>query len=294
VSGTAVAEPGLPVQGVSVLILTQDEEQDLPGCLDSVAWSDDVHVLDSGSRDRTVEIALERGATVTVRPFDSFAEQRNAGMALAFRHPWVLVLDADERPTAALSAEVQQVVQTTAPGLSGFRIRRRDYLWGTWLKHAQMSPYYVRLLRVGRVRYSRAINEVAEIDGDVGQLTGDLDHLAFSKGISHWVSKHNCYSSVEARLLADGEATRSASLRQALFGRDFHTRRVAQKALFYRMPLRPAIKWLYLMFVRGAFLDGHAGVVYAGLLTFYEYLIEVKRQERVRQGRAVSSCTEQV
>ncbi len=276
--------PEARVQGVSVLILTQDEEQDLPGCLDSVAWSDDVQVLDSGSRDRTVEIARERGATVTVRAFDSFAEQRNAGMALAFRHPWVLVLDADERPTSLLSAEIQQIVRTAGPEMSGFRMRRRDFLWGTWLKHAQMSPYYVRLLRVGRVHYSRAINEVASVDGKVGQLIGDLDHLAFSKGISHWVTKHNRYSTVEARLLADGEATRSASLRQALFGKDFHTRRVAQKALFYRLPLRPAIKWMYLMFVRGAFLDGHAGVVYAGLLSFYEYLIEVKRQEIVRQG----------
>ena len=274
-------------RGVSVLILTENEEQDLPGCLDSVRWSDDVQVLDSGSHDRTVEIARERGAKVSERAFDSFAGQRNAAMALAFRHEWVLVLDADERPTAALSAEIQQVVQTVGPEVSGFRMRRRDYLWGTWLKHAQMSPYYVRLLRVGHVRYSRAINEVTEVDGEVGDLAGALDHLAFSKGISHWVAKHNRYSSVEARLLAEGEATRDASLRQALFGKNFHARRVAQKALFYRMPLRAAVKWLYLMFVRGAWLDGRAGVVYAGLLSFYEYLIEVKRVERVRQGAGI-------
>ena len=87
---------------ISVLILTHNEEQDLPGCLDSVAWCDDIHVLDSESMDRTAEIARQRGATVTTRRFDNYAAQRNAGMRLPFRHAWVLVLDADERPTREL------------------------------------------------------------------------------------------------------------------------------------------------------------------------------------------------
>ena len=91
---------------ISVLILTLNEEQDLPGCLDSVAWCDDIHVFDSGSTDRTVEIAREHGATVTVHEFESFAAQRNASMQLPFRHEWVLVLDADERSTPELSAEM--------------------------------------------------------------------------------------------------------------------------------------------------------------------------------------------
>ena len=75
---------------ISVLILTRNEEQDLPGCLDSVAWSDDVHVYDSMSEDRTVEIARSRGARVTQRPFDNWASHQNWGLAnIAFRHPWV-------------------------------------------------------------------------------------------------------------------------------------------------------------------------------------------------------------
>jgi glycosyltransferase involved in cell wall biosynthesis len=126
---------------ISVLILTRNEGQDLPGCLDSVAWSDDIHVLDSGSTDRTTEIARQRGATVTTRRFDTFAAQRNAGMQLPFRHAWVLVLDADERATAELSAEMQPAVAVAPANVSGFRMHRRDFLWGTWLKHAQMTPY---------------------------------------------------------------------------------------------------------------------------------------------------------
>ena len=272
---------------VSVLILTLNEEQDLPGCLDSVAWSDDIRIFDSHSTDRTAEIAQARGATVTTRRFDSYARQRNAAMLLPFRHPWVLVLDADERATPELGIEVRSATANAADNVSAFRIRRRDFLWGRWLKHAQLTPYYVRLLRVGRVSYTRDINEFVEVEGETGQLSAPLDHLAFSKGLSHWVAKHNQYSTSEAELLASGDAVRDASLKDALFASDFHDRRAAQKALFYRMPARPLLKWFYMMFARGAVLDGAPGVMYATLQSFYEYLIEVKRQEILRRRKGL-------
>jgi glycosyltransferase involved in cell wall biosynthesis len=274
---------------ISVLILTRNEEQDLPACLDSVSWCDDLHVFDSESTDRTREIAEARGATVTIRRFDTYARQRNAALQLSFRYPWVLVLDADERATPALSAEVQRVIASVPENVSAFRVRRRDFLWGTWLKHAQLTPFYLRLLRLGRVHYTRDINEIVEVDGDIRELDAPLDHLAFSKGITHWVSKHNQYSSQEAELLASGDAVHAGSLRDAFFVRDFSERRVAQKALFYRLPARPLLKWLYMMFLRRAVLDGAAGVMYATLQSFYEYLIEVKCREieRRRQGKPI-------
>lgn len=274
---------------ISVLILTRNEEQDLPACLDSIAWSDDIHILDSESTDRTCEIARQRGVNVSTRRFDTFAAQRNAGMQLSFRHHWILVLDADERPSPDLSSEMQKAVATAPETVSGFRMRRRDFLWGTWLKHAQMTPFYVRLLRAGHAHYSRDVNEVVEVSGDIGELHSPLDHFAFSKGISHWVAKHNLYSDQEARLLANGDATRGASLRRAFFAPNFHERRVAQKAIFYKIPGRPLIKWCYMMFVRGALLDGGPGIMYATLLSYYEYLIEVKCRELIRreQGKAI-------
>lgn len=268
---------------ISVLILTRNEEQDLPGCLDSVAWCDDIHIFDSESADATVAIARERGAVVTSRAFDGYASQRNAAMHLPFRYEWVFVLDADERPTPELSAELQRAAGAAGANVAGFRVRRRDFLWNTWLKHAQLTPFYIRLLRVGRVCYARDINEVVEVHGDIGELQAPLDHLAFSKGLSHWMGKHNVYSTKEAELLASGDAVRHASLRQALFAGNFHERRVAQKALFYGLPARPLIKWIYMMFIRGAILDGRAGVMYATLQSFYEYLIEIKRREILRR-----------
>ena len=282
-----MTSPVSATPNVSVLIITLNEEQDLPACLDTVAWSDDIHVFDSNSTDRTAEIARARGAIVTTRSFDTYARQRNAAMQLPFHHAWVLVLDADERATPELSLEVQRAAAEAPENVSAFRIRRRDFLWGTWLKHAQLTPYYVRLLRVGKVRYTRDINEFVEVEGETSQLSAPLDHMAFSKGLAHWVAKHNQYSTAEAELLATGDAVRDASLKDALFASDFHDRRAAQKALFYRMPARALLKWIYMMFVRGAVLDGAAGVMYATLQSFYEYLIEVKCREILRRRRGL-------
>lgn len=270
--------------GISVLILTKNEQHDLPGALASVAWSDDVHVFDSQSTDATVEIARTSGATVHSRTFDDYATHRNAALALPFKYPWLFIVDADERPTADLSAEMQRVVSEAPANTAGFRLQRRDFLFGTWLKHAQISPFYIRLVRVGRARYTRAVNEVLEVEGPVAELLHPLDHFPFSKGFAHWVAKHNTYSTMEAELIVRQQGLQNPSLGAALMHSDFHTRRLHQKALFYRMPARPLLKWVYMMFVRGAILDGAAGLTYATLQAFYEYLIVLKTKELRRGG----------
>lgn len=270
---------------ISVLILTRDEEADLPGCLAAVAWCDNVHIFDSFSDDRTVELAQQAGATVHQRAFDDYATHRNAALrSIPFRHSWVFLLDADERPTRELSEEMVRVVATAAPGIGGYTVRRRDYLFGTWLKHAQISPFYLRLVRPELASYTRAINEVLQVSGEVRALRGPLDHFPFSKGIGHWVRKHDRYSTMEAELVFRQRGLNNPSLRIALMSRDFLERRLHQKALFYRLPGRPLIKWIYMMFVRGAVLDGGAGVTYATLQSFYEYLIVLKTRELRRGG----------
>jgi glycosyltransferase involved in cell wall biosynthesis len=270
---------------ISVLILTKNEERDLPGALASVAWSDDIHVFDSQSTDATAEIARAAGAHLHTRAFDDYATHRNVAFAIPFKHPWVFLLDADERPTPELSAEMQRVVLEAPANTAGFRVRRRDFLFDTWLKHAQISPWYIRLVRPERAKYTRAINEVLEVDGPVAELLAPLDHFPFSKGIAHWVAKHNSYSTMEAELIVRQQGLQNPSLRTALRGPDFHTRRLHQKALFYRMPGRPLIKWCYMMFLRGAILDGAAGITYATLQSIYEYFIVLKTKE-LRRGSA--------
>lgn len=267
------------MSSVSVLIMTKNEEQDLPGCLASVAWSDDVHVFDSFSTDATTSIAEGLGARVLQREFDDYAAQKNAALnRTPFRYPWVLLMDADERCTPALAEEVQRVAATN-PEFAAYRLRRRDYFEGRWLRHAQISPWYIRLVRPERARYTREINEVLEIAGRVGELRAYLDHYPFSKGIGHWLRKHDVYSTMEARLIVEGGGLQQASLRTALMARDFHERRLHQKALFYSLPGRPLIKWLYMVLARRAFLDGRPGLTYARLQAMYEYMIVLKTRE---------------
>ncbi len=272
---------------ISVLILTKNEASDLPGCLQSVAWSDDVHVFDSLSSDRTVELAQRAGAKVSQRAFDGYASQRNAALTtLPFKYEWLLILDADERVPEAMAREMRAFVGTAQADVSAARMRRRDFLFGTWLKHAQISPWFIRLVRPSKVRYEREINEVLRVDGVVRDLVQPFDHFPFSKGIAHWVEKHNTYSSMEAQIaLRAGREDHPVSLAAALFDRDFNVRRFHQKALFYRMPCRPFIKWCYMVLWRRAFLDGRAGLTYAFLQSFYEYLIVVKTRELRMRSR---------
>lgn len=263
---------------ISILILTKNEQQDLPECLASVAWSDDVHVLDSESTDSTVQIAKEAGATVTVRAFDGYASQRNAGLKLPFRNEWLLILDADERVPKSLEDEILNYVQLAPSNVAAARIRRRDIWWGTWLKHAQISPFYVRLVRVGRAQYEREVNEVLVVDGDIQELNSSFDHFPFSKGLSHWIAKHNSYSTMEAEVIARG-AVQKPSWKVAFLGKDFNERRLHQKAIFYGLPARPFIKFFYMVIIRRAFLDGWAGIRYAILQSIYEYFIVLKTKE---------------
>jgi glycosyltransferase involved in cell wall biosynthesis len=264
---------------ISVLVLTKNEEQDLPGCLASVAWSDDVHVLDSKSTDRTVAIAREHGAQVTERAFDNWAAHQNWALAnLPFRHPWVFYIDADERATPELREAMRAAVG--APGEAvAFQVERRDFLMSTWLQHVQVSAFYMRLFRPEKMHYERLVNPVSIPSGPVGRLSGYLDHFPFSKGIAHWIERHNSYSTFEAlQIITDGDAA-DASVRAALFEKDFHRRRYHQKALFYRMPGRPFAKFLLLYLVKRGFLDGRAGLTYSVLQSIYEYFIVLKTRE---------------
>ena len=273
---------------ISVLIPTKNEEENLPGCLGSVSWSDDVFVYDSYSTDDTERVARAAGAHFVRRPAqeiggyfggDESAHKMWALEHLPFKYPWVLHVDADERITPELADEIRHAVRTSG-AVVAFRVQRRDFFLGRWLKHVQATPFYLRLFRPEKIRYERLINPVSIPHGPVGEVRGYLDHFPFSKGIGHWVERHNAYSALEAKqILSNRACNRSFSVRSAFFAKDFQERRFHQKELFYRMPGRPLVRFLLLYVVKRGFLDGRAGFTYAVLQAFYEYMIVLKTRE---------------
>ena len=282
---------------ISILILTKDEECNLPKCIETVRWSDDIHVLDSNSSDSTVSIATQLGAKVWHREFDSFAQQQTWALEnIDFRYPWVFHIDADERITPDLAKSIFAAVEK--PGeMIAFRIQRRDFFLGTWLKHVQATPYYLRLFRPEKMHYERIGHPVSVPQGPVSSIAGFLDHYPFSKGMAQWVDKHNFYSTQEAeQILADRALQTSWSLRKCFFAETFEEKRRNQKQLFYRLPGRPIVKFFSLYFLKRGFLDGHAGFTYSVLMGFYEYLIVLKAREFAaqsidRQAALRSGCT---
>lgn len=273
---------------ISILILTKNEEQDLPGCLASVAWSDDVHVFDSFSEDSTLEIAKKSGANITQRVFDNWSAHQNWGLEnIKFKYPWVLYIDADERVSESLLNAIKNLKLDTNSPFVAYEVRRRDFAWnGKWLKYSQMSPFYLRLFRPDKMRYERLVNPVSIPDGPTGKIEGFLDHYPFSKGFKFWIQRHLSYADMEALTrVKDLDNGVSFSLKKALFSSNFAEKRYHQKGIFYKLPGRPLIKWFYMVIIRRAFLDGSAGFTYATLQSIYEYFIVLKSEELLKQKK---------
>lgn len=266
------------------MIFTLDEEIHLPSCLAALAWCDDVIVVDSFSGDRTEPIAREWGARFLQHPFGGFGTQRNWALdEAAPKHDWVLVLDADERVTPGLVAEIGRVLAAPLDGVAAFRIRRRFYMWGRWLRYSSLYPnWVVRLVHRERVRYvNRGHAETQELHGALRQLEHDLidENL---KGIDEWFERQGRYARKEAEheLAEEGSAVARWS---DLLSRDPLTRRAALKRLAWRAPGRPVAYFLYAYVLRRGFLDGRDGFVFCLMKSIYQALIVAKKYDIRRQ-----------
>jgi len=270
---------------ISVLILTLNEEKNLPRCLESVAWSDDVVVFDSLSDDRTVEIALQAGARVIQRRFDSEPAQRAASLRVPFKHPWVYNPDADEVATPELRDEMLAAVADCGGPEVAYRVRRKDMFMGRWLRHCSLYPtWLVRLFRPEVIGFERSINLRYTVDGAEGRLRGHMLHYSFEKGLEAWFEKHNRYSSAEAvEALAVLDGCHAGF--EGLWSRDPVARRRALKDLSFHLPFRPELRFCYTYFARLGFLDGAPGFTYCRLLAVYEYLIGLKAKELLAAER---------
>jgi len=272
---------------ISVLILTLNEEVNLPGCLESVNWSDDVVVFDSFSNDSTVEIAEKAGARVLQRHFDNYANQRNAALQeVEYKYPWLLMLDADERATTEMVAEIKEIVSRGETPITLYRLRRKDMFMGKWLRRSSGYPtWFGRFFRAGEVRVEREINEEYYTDGEIGFLSSHLLHFPFNKGINYWIERHNRYSSMEAEMLL--AETKGVLPWHLLISRDPAERRKVLKQIAYRLPGRPVLIFMYLYFFRLGLLDGFPGFSFCVLRMIYEYMIDVKIRELRRRQKGL-------
>jgi len=269
---------------ISILILTKNEEVNIRDCIQSVAWSDDIWVFDSFSSDATCQIASELSVNLRQRIFDNYGAQREAARCLPYKYPWVLAIDADERPEKALVDELIAVAKKTDEKHVAFRLRRKDHFMGKWIKFSSLYPsWFIRFYQPSKIRYEpRAVHEYAEIDGSLGELKEHLLHFSFSKGIEEWFAKHVRYAAFEAK--ENAKSLSNADSRHGIvrvFSLDPVVRRRALKQLSIRLPFRSTLRFLYSFVFRLGFLDGVAGYRYAKMLAIYEQMIVLNLFEQV-------------
>lgn len=275
---------------VSVMIFTLNEEVHLPSCLASVEWCDDVIVVDSFSTDWTEEICRSRGVRFFQHEFEGFGSQRNWALdQIETKYPWILILDADERVPPALADELSDKAAQGDPGIGAYRVRRRFYMWGRWLRYSSLYPnWVVRFIHCDRVRYlNRGHAETQRIEGTVGELQNDLidENL---KGIDEWFERQNRYARKEAEyeMNAEGEAGNWSHL----LSRDPLLRRMALKRLAWRLPGRPIIYFFYSYLFRRGFLDGKDGLVFCIMKSIYQYMVVIKKYDQYRTAKVQGRC----
>ncbi|MEZ0610040.1 glycosyltransferase family 2 protein [Fibrella sp. WM1] len=261
---------------VTVLVLTRNEEPNLPHCLRSVVgWATAVFVLDSGSTDRTVELAEAAGATVFYRDFDNYAAQRNyAVQALPIRTEWVLFLDADEYIDQALQQEIGQVM-AHPNSHAGYFIAFKFIFMNRWIRRGGYYPTYIlRLFKRAAVRQiDRLMDEQITVNGSVGYLQTPFIHHD-RKPLLFWYEKHVRYVPYQLADLTKKE--QRPPLRWADATSQRERKRWVKEQVWVRIPplLRPFLYFAYRYVLLLGFLDGRAGFIYHVSHAFlYQFMI---------------------
>ena len=273
---------------LTVVVLTLNEELNLPDCLESIEpLGCEVLVVDSGSTDRTVEIAKEAGAKVFEHPFDSYGAQRNwAQDNLSIGTEWVLHIDADERLTPEIRGSIVSALANAPAEISGFILRRRSVFLGRWIKHGGIYPsYHARLFRKDKGRCEdRLYDQHYIVDGKVQRLSGDM--IDVTTDLSAWTVRHARWAQMEARELLLGE-DQPGRLQGKVFGTSIERRRWQRQSIYNRFPLfvRAFLYFLYRYIIRLGFLDGRRGLVFHFLQGFW-YRFQVDAYMLESRGRA--------
>jgi len=240
---------------LSVVIITKNEEKNIQACLETVKWADEIVIVDSLSTDKTIEIAKRYTNKIFTRLFTNYSDQRNFADRQA-SHRWILAMDADERVTPELKAEIEQAVEQS--NHNGYWIPCLDYMFGKLIRHGGWYPqYHLRLYRKDAAKWVGTVHEKIILSGEAGYLKNPLLHYSHLT-ISNFIQKLDRYTSLEVEhLYAQGERTN------------------VLKMLFW-----PLIVFIYKYFYRLGFLDGVHGLVLASSLAYYHFIKHAKLWEK--------------
>jgi glycosyltransferase involved in cell wall biosynthesis len=255
---------------VSVCVVVQNEEKNLPRLLESARLvADEMVVVDGGSSDRTQEVARNAGAKVYLRPFTNHADQKNYSASLA-AHDWILLLDADEELSGELKESVQEW-KNQPPKFAVYEMTRLSWYLGAWIHHSRWYPdWQRRLYRRDKASFSGVIHSALRYDGPVGRLRGDLLHYAFHSFPDHQ-AKVERYSTAIAREMFD------------------QGQRRWRAAMWFAAPW----SWIHHFVVGAGFLDGKRGALIAQMaargvhLKFRKLGQLVKAERQAKHGGAV-------
>lgn len=251
-------------QGLSVTIITKDEEGRIQECLESIAWTQEIVVVDAESTDRTVEIARAFTPKVFVRPWSGFAAQKNFALAQTTQ-PWILSLDADEQVTQELREEIQAVLVANGP-LDGYYLPRKSFFLGRWIRYGTWFPdYQLRLFRRGWGTFrSVSVHEAVEVKGRLGYLKAPLLHYSY-RGIGDFVERSNLYSTLAAQDMI----------------------RQGKRVSWLDLLLRPLGRFCSMYLLHRGFLDGSHGFLLAVLYGYYVFLRSAKAWE-ISRGKGTT------
>jgi glycosyltransferase involved in cell wall biosynthesis len=278
---------------ISVVVPVLNEEKNLPDCLSSVRFCDEVFVVDSGSKDRTGEVSRRFGAEVVQFDYKPGGpRKKNWSLdSLPFKNEWVLLIDADERITPELEGEIRALF-AAGPDADAYYLNRMHFFLGRWLKYGGNYPSWnLRLLKRNAGRYERLgteelssagdveVHEHIKVEGQAGYLKEPMLHEDF-KDLSHFIDRHNRYSSWDARMrerLANGDGSVD-SIQAKFFGQPVERKRFLKK-VWLKLPCKPLMRFLYMYFFRLGFLDGKAGFIYSAFKAVQEFHIGAKQYE---------------
>ena len=244
---------------ISVVVLTKNEEENIKECLKSVRQlADEIIVIDDHSQDQTREIAKENGAKVFIRSLSNdFSNQRNFGLKKA-KGDWILFVDADERVTKSLAVEIKSWIGEVGPGsdlsYDGFNVRRKDFVFGKWLKNGESGK--IKLLRLGKKSaglWKKPVHEVWDIGGVIKEFDSPLLHYPHPT-VSEFLTKINEYSTLRAQELC----------------------KKGKRVNFLEVIGYPLAKFFKNLFWHLGFLDGLPGFLHAIFMSFHSFLVRSK------------------